>query len=107
MTRVEVNPGICGLRTVIEAEASESDPFCIKLCIESACSEVVDSGSELDTVQALREITYRGEGPSVLQSAAKNLKHPACVVPSAILKAIEVEAGLALPKDATITIVRL
>jgi hypothetical protein len=28
--------------------------------------------------------------------------HPACPVPSGILKAIEVAAGLALPKDASI-----
>ena len=105
MTRVEVNPGICGLSTVIKAEASESDMFSIKLCIESACSMVMDLGSKLDTAQALREITYRGEGPSILQSAAKILKHPACVLPSAILKAIEVEAGLALPKDVTVAIV--
>jgi hypothetical protein len=30
------------------------------------------------------------------------LKHAACPVPSAILKAIEVEAGLNVAKDATI-----
>ena len=91
---------------MIEAEASESDPFCIKLTIASDCAQVTDLGNTLDTVQALREITYRGAGPTTLQAAAQNLKHPACVVPSAILKAVEVEAGLALPQDATITIIR-
>jgi len=34
--------------------------------------------------------------------AAEHLVHPACPVPSGILKAIEVESGLALPKDASI-----
>jgi uncharacterized protein DUF6951 len=106
VTRVEVNPGICGLRTIIEVEASESDPFLIRLRVESACNEVAKLGKKLGTVQALREISYRGDGPSILQAAAKNLKHPACVVPAAILKAIEVEAGLALPGDVMIAFVQ-
>ena len=44
----------------------------------------------------------RGEGPVTLRLAAEHLAHPACPVPSGILKAIEVESGLALPKDASI-----
>jgi len=42
----------------------------------------------------------------VYVSAAKHLKHVACPVPSAILKAIETEAGLNVPKDAQIDFVR-
>ena len=34
--------------------------------------------------------------------AAEHLVHPACLVPAGIIKAIEVEAGLALPMDASI-----
>jgi hypothetical protein len=36
--------------------------------------------------------------------AAKHCKHAACPVPSGIIKAIEVASGLALPKDASITV---
>jgi hypothetical protein len=42
----------------------------------------------------------------VYRAAGKHLKHPACVVPSAILKAVEVEAGLNVPKDAVIRFVK-
>ena len=42
----------------------------------------------------------------VYRSASKHLKHAACAVPSAILKAIEVEAGLNVPKDAVIRFVK-
>jgi len=42
----------------------------------------------------------------VYRSAAKNLKHVACPVPSGILKALEVEAGLNVLKDASITFVK-
>jgi hypothetical protein len=57
---------------------------------------------QLTEVDPYREISYRGEGPVTLRLAAKHLMHPACPVPSGILKAIEVESGLALPKDASI-----
>ncbi len=42
----------------------------------------------------------------VYRSAAKHLKHVACPVPSGILKALEVEAGLNVKKDVTITFVK-
>ena len=56
----------------------------------------------LTEVDPYKEISYRGEGPVTLKLAAEHLVHPACPVPSGIIKAIEVEAGLALPKDASI-----
>jgi hypothetical protein len=39
----------------------------------------------------------------VYQSAARHIRHTACPIPAAILKAIEVEVGIALPQDVTIT----
>ena len=56
----------------------------------------------LTEVDPYKEISYRGEGPVTLKLAAEHLVHPACPVPSGIIKAIEVEAGLALPKDVSI-----
>jgi hypothetical protein len=38
---------------------------------------------------------------------SKHCPHPACPVPSGILKAVEVAAGLALPRDASIVIRKL
>jgi len=38
--------------------------------------------------------------------ASRDISHAACPVPSAILKAIEVEVGAALPQDVTMTIER-
>jgi len=43
-----------------------------------------------------------GGGPLTLLLATKHCPHTACPVPVGIIKAIEVEAGLALPADATI-----
>ena len=38
----------------------------------------------------------------VYLAAGRHLKHAACPVPAAVLKALEVEAGLNVKKDATI-----
>ena len=43
---------------------------------------------------------------NVLTGSGVDLKHAACAVPSAILKAVEVEAGLNVPKDAVIRFVK-
>jgi hypothetical protein len=42
----------------------------------------------------------------VFREAAKTLLHPACPVPVGIIKAIEMEAGLALPRDVEIRFTR-
>jgi hypothetical protein len=57
-------------------------------------------------VDPYREFTFREAGPLTLQMAAKYCSHAACPVASGIIKAIEVEAGLALPADVTIRISR-
>ena len=69
---------------------------------ETDCGYVEQLAEALTEVDPFREISYRGEGPVTLKLAAEHLVHPACPVPSGIIKAIEVEAGLALPKDASI-----
>ncbi len=42
----------------------------------------------------------------VYKSAGKHLKHPACPVPAGILKALEAELGLSIPRDASIIFVK-
>jgi len=74
------------------------------LSIESECESIQRLAAELRKVVPFREITFRDEGPLTLQLAAKYCLHPACPVPVGILKAVEVEAGLALPADITIKI---
>ena len=102
MATVKVNAGICGMYVVIRAVADQ--PYgTVKLEIESNCPDVQKMAEELHEVKSIGEISQRGEGPRTLR-AAKKLPHTACVAPSAIIKAIEVAAGLALPADATISV---
>ena len=104
MTKVDVFSGICGFSTVIKAMKDGEQH--IALTIESECEDVQALGDALDEVDPFQEMTYRGQGPRTLKMAQQVLPHPGCPVPVGIIKAVEVEGGLALPADATIKVSR-
>jgi len=103
MSKTVIESGICGFTTEVIARA---DSRTCSLIITSDCPEIQGLAKVLVEVDPMEEITYRGEGPLTLRLARKHCPHPACPVPSGIIKAVEVEAGLALPKDATITVMK-
>jgi len=74
----------------------------VLLTIESECEAVQRLAAELTQVDPFQEGYFSGAGPLTLRLAAKHLRHTACPVPTGIIKAVEVAAGLALPADATI-----
>ncbi len=99
MASAEIESGICGFCTTVK---TTSEGRTVRVEFETSCGYVEQLAEALTEVDPYREISYRGEGPVTLRLAAEHLVHPACPVPSGIIKAIEVEAGLALPKDASI-----
>jgi hypothetical protein len=99
MAKAEINAGICGFKTTVLAQSNGARS--IHLTIESDCKSVCKMAQELQDVDPFREFTWR-RSPQTLQVAPQCLSHPACPVPSGIIKVIEVEAGLALPADVTI-----
>jgi len=99
MAKAEITSGICGFRATVD---TRTDGLQCTVKIQSECKAIQRLAAELTGVDPLREIIYRGEGPLTLQLAAKYCNHAACPVPVGIIKAIEVEAGLALPADVTI-----
>ena len=106
MAIAKIHSGRCGFNTVVEATRYETeDGDRVKLNIQSECKSCQKLALLLTDVDPMREITYRGQGPLTMQLAAKTLPHTACPVPSGIIKAIEVASGLALPADASITLI--
>jgi hypothetical protein len=99
MASAEIESGICGFCTTVK---TTSEGRKVRVEFETDCGYVEQLSEALTEVDPFREISYRGEGPVTLRLAAEHLVHPACPVPAGIIKAIEVEAGLALPKDASI-----
>ena len=100
MAKAEICAGICGFNTTVIARKDEEGT--VHLDIQSDCKGVMKFADQLKEVDPLREFTWRRGGPITLQVAPQCLSHPACPVPSGVIKAIEVEAGLALPADVTI-----
>ncbi len=99
MASAEIDSGICGFCTTVH---TSGDGRMVRLEFETTCEHVQSLAEHLTEVDAYREISYRGEGPLTLRLAPQHLVHPACPVPSGIIKAVEVEAELAFPKDACI-----
>ena len=99
MAKAEICAGICGFKTTVLAESN--DDGMVHLTVESECKAVRKYAEALGDVDPYREFTWR-RNPMALQVAPQCLSHPACPVPSGIIKVVEVEAGLALPADVTI-----
>ncbi len=103
MTTVVVNSGACGYSVTIKATKNKDGKIAVSLTTD--CEMVTKMLEDIAIVDRFAASTGFRNDP-VSRSASKHVKHAACVVPSAILKAIEVEAGLNVPKDAVIRFVQ-
>jgi hypothetical protein len=99
MARAVIHAGICGYSTTVETTMDGDE--CI-IAIKSECKAIERLGAHLQKVDPFREFTFRGQGPETYDLAKNYCSHAACPVPVGIVKAIEIEAGLALPADVTI-----
>jgi len=102
MATVEIDAGVCGYSTTVRATRGQG--YLVQISIESECPHIRKIGEEITEVDALQQIGLRGGLPPVLQTAYKLCAHAACPVPSGLVKAIEVAAGLALAKDVTMRV---
>lgn len=104
MARVEINPGICGLKTVIETVTDDQQQ--VKLVWQSQCADIRKLGETLQEVDAYEAALGKMFDSPVYKAASVHCRHAACPVPMATIKAIEVAAGLALPKDVEVKITK-
>ena len=99
MTRAVVNPGICGMAVTIEV--AKAGKRRVKVEITSNCDKVTEMGelsSDLGLGDALKPQVYS----EVYKCASEHHLCASCPVPMAILKAMEIETGLALPRPVLI-----
>jgi hypothetical protein len=99
---VQVMPGVCGLETHIISSAD--DMFRVTIQITSQCAHIQQMAEQLGELSAMEELRRPIHETTPYQLAGRCGAHVACPVPSAILKALEVAAGLALPRDVHILI---
>jgi len=101
MSKAEIQSGICGHVSTVEAKM---DGKICKVSITSTCKAIQQLAQELTEVNPMMEISCKRATPQTLQMGLKHCYHAACPVPVGIIKAIEVEAKLALPKDVIIKV---
>lgn len=99
MTRVVVRAGACGHDTVIRAQTGPRRT--VGISVQSGCEMVRRMAAEIAHLGRRDALGGILTNPVYL-AAGRHLKHPACPVPAAVLKALEVEAGLNVRKDAAI-----
>jgi len=103
---VTINAGICGF--VTSAEVSSPDNQNVEFHVSSNCEKIAKLGKSLkqyEPIDAYQEISPASD--SVFMAIVRdNLKGccSGCAVPSGLFKAMQVAAGLALPKDISISL---
>lgn len=106
--KVEIDAGICGLRTIARAICEDGQNVTFEIATD--CEKVRGLAGRLkerEPVDAYQEIGAAAES-QVLGAARAALKGccSACAAPVGIFKAMQVAAGLALPKDISIRITK-
>ena len=103
---IAVDAGICGFQTRIHAESDDMQTVTFR--IASACAKASKFGEALAAKGPVDGYAELGAGADgvVLTTARETLKGccAACAVPIGAFKAMQVAAGVALPKDVTLRI---
>ena len=102
MTKLIIHSGACGYAVTVIAEKTKGSK--ISIVLDTECEMVKKMTTNVAILDQYAPLAGFLVNP-VYQAAAKHLRHGACLVPSGILKAVEVEAGLNVPKDAKILFV--
>ncbi len=102
MAKIRINPGACGMEVIVDVAVKDKKSFTVSII--SNCKMVEKLGQELNELTMMDAFRHIHVNPVYVKGAAC-LKHAACPVPSGILKALEVAAGLNVPRDVTMTFV--
>jgi len=97
MATIEVNPGVCGLSSVIHAVSDDEQT--VTFTVETTCPHIRAMADAIPTVDGYQEAFGKLGDGEIYQAAHAHCKHPACPVPSAFVKVTEVACGLALPRE--------
>lgn len=84
-------------------EVSRTDKFKAAVRVESQCGQVSKLAEEIPEVDFL-DIMRGGFGQNqIFLSATRCKLHSSCPAPSALIKAVEAELGMAVKKDVSVS----
>ena len=98
--RVSVDPGICGFPCVVEAERVRKRVARVTIN-HSACEQIKKLADLLEEIP-LKDMFAPFSRNPIFMAAEQAGCHPACPVPLAVLKALEVAMDMALPGEVCI-----
>jgi hypothetical protein len=98
-----VKAGECGQETSIEVR--KRGPTKVAFAITTTCERIQALADELGEVDVAHEMSCPLIEARVYTLATKHVCRNSCVVPAAMLKALEVAAGIFLPANASIEFV--
>ncbi len=101
MKELTIHAGVCGFTTVIRT--SSEDQQTVTITYETTCPHASKAKGELTSVDAYAEIFRKPHETTVYAVLSRYLPHVTCPLYSGFLKAIEAAAGLALPRDVSMT----
>ena len=99
-----VKAGICGTETTIEITKTSQTK--VHVSFVTTCEHVQDLAKELAELDIGSEVTKPINETLTYTLASKYLCRTSCVVPAAILKAMEVTTGIFLPESCAIEFVQ-
>ena len=99
-----VKAGICGTETTIEITKTSQTK--VRVSFVTTSEHVQDLANELTELDIGSEMTKPMNETMTYTLATKHLCKTSCIVPTAILKAMEVSAGLFLPESCAIEFVQ-
>jgi len=99
LTRINIDPGICGYPTVVEIKTVGKRQYSV--IIKTECEKLTLLSDQIETLN-LADVFKQAKDSRLYSAVADCLLHPACPMPVAIIKALEVEAGIALARDVVI-----
>ncbi len=105
MTKVRINPGICGFVTQVTAQSDDQEEVTVK--VASGCESVRNMMEALgDTFDAYEVCLTKPGANMFFQYAAEHFPvHAGCPVICGIVKCVEAECRLALKQEASIVFV--
>ena len=95
-----VKAGQCGNEAIIRVTVKS--PAVAEISIDTACEHIKKIAEELKEIKVGGEMTLPAIETTVYKTAAKYLCRTSCIMPAAILKAIEAEYNLFKPVNAEI-----
>lgn len=105
MTRLKVEPGICGMTAIITAD-SEDGMEC-EISVDTQCKMIQKLFEGIGgTVNAYEICMPRGDEEKFAAGLIRQYPtHAACPMISALIKCVEAECGLALKKDVSFSFI--